>query len=115
METIYYSIDAKRLSVCASAEGRRACGGQETVCYTFVPSRKRTPPKAGAGKVLDFEAYRRAHRPECPEEPAEEENPARMRPGRHGQTEHRWKLLDLCASGTVVAASLVVLVRFLPL
>ena len=34
METIYYSLDAKRLTVCGEAAGRRASGGQETVCYS---------------------------------------------------------------------------------
>ena len=41
METIYYSLDAKRLTVCGEAAGRRASGGQETVCYAFVPRPRR--------------------------------------------------------------------------
>lgn len=58
METIYYSLDAKRLTVCGEAAGRRASGGQETVCYAFVP-RPRRPVMPAGGKVVDFTAYRR--------------------------------------------------------
>ena len=47
METIYYSLDAKRLTVCGEAAGRRASGGQETVCYAFVPRPRRPVMPAG--------------------------------------------------------------------
>ena len=57
METIYYSLDAKRLTVCGEAAGRRASGGQETVCYAFVP-RPRRPVMPAGGKVVDFTAAR---------------------------------------------------------
>ena len=30
METIYYSLDAKRLTVCGEAAGRRASGGRRS-------------------------------------------------------------------------------------
>ena len=63
METIYYSLDAKRLTVCGEAAGRRASGGQETVCYAFVP-RPRRPVTPAGGKVVDFTAYRQAAHPE---------------------------------------------------
>ena len=63
METIYYSLDAKRLTVCGEAAGRRASGGQETVCYAFVP-RPRRPVMPAGGKVVDFTAYRQAAHPE---------------------------------------------------
>lgn len=59
METIYYSLDAKRLTVCGEAADRRASGGQETVCYAFVP-RPRRPVMPAGGKVVDFTAYRQA-------------------------------------------------------
>ena len=52
METIYYSLDAKRLTVCGEAADRRASGGQETVCYAFVP-RPRRPVMPAGGKVVD--------------------------------------------------------------
>ena len=55
METIYYSLDAKRLTVCGEAAGRRASGGQETVCYAFVP-RPRRPVMPAGGKVVDCPA-----------------------------------------------------------
>ena len=47
METIYYSLDAKRLTVCGEAAGRRASGGQETVCYAFVHRPRRPVMPAG--------------------------------------------------------------------
>ena len=64
METIYYSLDAKRLTVCGEAADRRASGGQETVCCAFVPRPHRLVMPAG-GKVVDFTAYRQAARPEA--------------------------------------------------
>ena len=77
METIYYSLDAKRLTVCGEAAGRRASGGQETVCYAFVP-RPRRPVTPAGGKVVDFTAYRQAAHPE--EYAPREEAPGRPRP-----------------------------------
>ena len=115
METIYYSIDAKRLTGYARAEGQRVCGGQETVCYAFVPSRGRKPAETGAGKVVDFTAYQKAHAVPAAEEPAAGEPVEENRPARQAREKVRWKLLDLCASGAVMAASLVILVRFLAL
>ena len=61
METIYYSLDAKRLTVCGEAAGRRASGGQETVCYAFVPRPRR--PAGGLhrpGQVLGLDDLRAA-------------------------------------------------------
>lgn len=80
METIYYSLDAKRLTVCGEAAGRRASGGQETVCYAFVP-RPRRPVTPAGGKVVDFTAYRQARPPGgvCPAGGG-----ARPAPGRSG-------------------------------
>ena len=48
METIYYSLDAKRLTICADAQGCRASGGTESVCYAFVPRRVSTQRPAQA-------------------------------------------------------------------
>ena len=109
MKTIYYSIDAKRLTMCGRAEGRRASGGAETVCYAFV-SPRRQARREQPGKILDFEAYRQeAERPET-EEPVrrevQETKPRGLRP---------WLLLDLCASAAVVAVVAAVLVRFFTL
>ena len=89
METIYYSLDAKRLTVCGEAAGRRASGGQETVCYAFVP-RPRRPVTPAGGKVVDFTAYRQAAHPE--EYAPREEAPGRPRttPPPLGQPPGSW-------------------------
>ena len=97
METIYYSLDAKRLTVCGEAAGRRASGGQETVCYAFVP-RPRRPVTPAGGKVVDFTAYRQAARPE--EYAPREEAPGRPRPVRRRRT--LVLTVDLAATGAVV-------------
>ena len=97
METIYYSLDAKRLTVCGEAAGRRASGGQETVCYAFVP-RPRRPVMPAGGKVVDFTAYRQAAHPE--EYAPREEVPGRPRPVRRRRT--LALTVDLAATGAVV-------------
>ena len=107
METIYYSLDAKRLTVCGEAAGRRASGGQETVCYAFVP-RPRRPVTPAGGKVVDFTAYRQAAHPE--EYAPREEAPGRPRPGRRRRT--LALTVDLAATGAVVVLLAAVVLRF---
>ena len=113
METIYYNIDAKRLTVSVSAEGQRACGGQDTVCYAFVPSRGRRLPERGGNNVVDFTAYRQKRMNPPVEETLPEEEPDEAPESR--PVVRRWKLLDLCTSAAVAAAALVILVRFIAL
>ena len=98
METIYYSLDAKRLTVCGEAAGRRASGGQETVCYAFVP-RPRRPVMPAGGKVVDFTAYRQAAHPE--------EYAPRVRRRRTLAL-----TVDLAATGAVVVLLAAVVLRF---
>ena len=107
METIYYSLDAKRLTVCGEAAGRRASGGQETVCYAFVP-RPRRPVMPAGGKVVDFTAYRQAAHPE--EYAPREEVPGRPRPVRRRRT--LALTVDLAATGAVVVLLAAVVLRF---
>ena len=102
METIYYSLDAKRLTVCGEAAGRRASGGQETVCYAFVP-RPRRPVMPAGGKVVDFTAYRQEYAPR-------EEVPGRPRPVRRRRT--LALTVDLAATGAVVVLLAAVVLRF---
>ena len=102
METIYYSLDAKRLTVCGEAAGRRASGGQETVCYAFVP-RPRRPVMPAGGKVVDFTAYRQAAHPE-------EYAPREEVPGRRRRT--LALTVDLAATGAVVVLLAAVVLRF---
>lgn len=107
METIYYSLDAKRLTVCGEAAGRRASGGQETVCYAFVP-RPRRPVMPAGGKVVDFTAYRQAAHPE--EYAPREEAPGRPRPVQRRRT--LALTVDLAATGAVVVLLAAVVLRF---
>jgi len=95
METIYYRLNAARITV----DGDRKVSGGEGVCYAVLP--KKAAPAPAQGKILDFEAYRRALEPE--EVPAvqtaeeeEEEAPAPKR------TLSPWLLADVCASAAVV-------------
>ena len=92
METIYYRLNAARITV----DGDRKVSGGEGVRCVVLP--KKAAPAPAEGKVLDFEACRRALRPEedipAAEEP--EEAPAPRR------TLSPWLLADLLASAAVV-------------
>ena len=44
MQTTYYNLAARRLTVRAVENGRRASGQQESVCYAFVPRRRPSSP-----------------------------------------------------------------------
>lgn len=92
METIYYRLNAARITV----DGDRKVSGGEGVCYAVLP--KKPAPAPAEGKVLDFEACRRALELEedisTAEEP--EEAPAPRR------TLSPWILADLLASAAVV-------------
>ena len=94
METIYYRLNAARITV----EGDRKVSGGEEVRCVVLP--KKVKPAPAEGKVLDFEAYRRALEPEAVspvEEDAEpEEAPAPKR------SLSPWILADVCASAAVV-------------
>lgn len=92
METIYYRLNATRITV----DGGRKVSGGEGVCYAVLP--KKAVPAPEQGKVLDFEAYRRALKPEetAPAE-TEAEEPAAPR-----KSLSPWLLADLCASAAVV-------------
>lgn len=73
METMFINLDARRVTISGCEMDQKACVGQETVCYTVLPRRKE--PVRTTGKVLDFEACRRALE-ETPEEEPRMERPA---------------------------------------
>ena len=96
METIYLNLDARRITGYASESDQKACVGQETVCYTVLPRRKPARPE---GKVLDFEACRRALEgepvvEEAPEEISAPEEEARPR-----------RRLDLALAADLIASA----------
>lgn len=88
METIYYRLNAARITV----DGDRKVSGGEGVCYAVLPKK----PAPAEGKVLDFEAYRRALEPEAEVPMAEEPVETPRRPLSP------WLLADLAASAAVV-------------
>ena len=111
METIYYSLDAKRLTLCGEAAGRKASGGQETVCYAFVPHRKQESHKQGV--VLDFDACRRALEGREPEPAGKEQRSAPEKRFRRGR---RLELAaELFATAAIVVMAVGVLLRFFAL
>ena len=96
METIYYRLNAARITV----DGGRKVSGGEGVCYAVLP--KKAIPAPEQGKVLDFEAYRRALKPE-EAAPAETETEAEAEaPAAPRKSLSPWLLADLCASAAVV-------------
>lgn len=110
METIYCTLDAKRLTLQGSAEGRRASGGGETVYCAVVPRR---PAAHGKGKtVIYLDDYRRPR----PEERGREAAPPR--PGHAERPRRRFSLAlaaDLTASAAVVGLLAVVAAQLLAL
>ena len=83
METIYCNLDARRLTLCGGAEGRRASGGQDTVCYAFLPRRGSRAADRG-DNVIDFVAARQAMGAR-PVEAAEVPPRPERRPSRRSQ------------------------------
>jgi hypothetical protein len=111
MQTTYYSLAAKRLTVCAAGDQRRASGSGECVCYAFVPKNRGYILEKRAGKVLDFQAYRQAAQGDPAPEPAYKERPAASaRRARRWVQIGRWT--DFVVSAALVVAAVGVLVCF---
>ena len=106
METVYCTLDARRLTLCAPA-GRRASGGGELVCYAVAP--RRGADRKPAGKLIRLADYRPAPAEETPPLPAE-----RLRRPRARRLSLPL-LADLLASAAVVALLAVVAVQTLGL
>ena len=113
METVYYTLDAQRVSC------RGMASGEALPRYVIRPKLRAEEPFPGnMGQVLDFAACRRAleGREElCAEQaaPADEETQAHPLPPRMwGRT---GLILDLLATGAVLAMAAAVILAFLPL
>lgn len=109
METIFVNLDARRITMCGSQADQKACVGQETVCYTVLPRRKES---ARAGKVLDFEACRRALEDAPEEQPVRAEVPALAGEERPRRRVDLVLAVDIIASLGVLALVAAVAVRF---
>lgn len=109
MKTMFINLDARRVTISGCEMDQKACVGQETVCYTVLPRRKE---QARTGKVLDFEACRRAL-----EEETEEKAPRMERPAPEQEEKPRRRLdlalaADIAASVGVLLLVAAVAVRF---
>lgn len=113
METIYYNLDARRVSTCDMASGETS-----PQCRSYAILRRVEEKRAGAGsKVLDLEEYRRrlsgtelgaeALWEEAPSS-ARDDTPERRHSRRTGLA------LDFFATLAILAMAVVVVVCFLP-
>ena len=116
MQTIYLSVDAKRLTICREERVERASGGDSVLYYTRLPGRKR--PDSCRGRILQLDDYRPLSAPAVPACAGEKEGaPARSREtARSGRS--RGALvglaLDFCATAAVLALTVGALLCFFP-
>lgn len=107
METIYYTLDARRLTLQGSSQGRRASGGGETICYAVAP--RRPAARRDGGTVINLADYRQPQPSEETEAPEHSGEDTTQRP----QARHRLSLaVDLLASCAVVILLAAVVLRF---
>ena len=106
METTYMNIDANYVTVFG--DQKEQVSGGSRLCYTRVP-RRVEPHGQWEEKVIDLEAYRRQYMEVQAEEiPREvESTPAPM-----GLRDRVGLLLDICATGAIVCATIWVVLRF---
>lgn len=94
METIYYRLNAARVT---RGGNRKVAGGEEVRCVVLP---KKARPAPAEGKVLDFEACRRALEPGSAPL-AEAPQPEEVRPAS-GRRLSPWLLAEVGASAAVV-------------
>lgn len=92
METIYYRLNAAHITV----DGDRKVSGGESVRCVVLPKKSRPAP--AEGKVLDFDAYRRALAENTLPAAAEDEPEPAAPKGRLSF----WLLAEIGASAAVV-------------
>lgn len=116
METTYYRLDARRLSVCAGEEYRANSGGG-TTRYAFVPCMQRE--EKHMGQVVDFAAYRQAafgrgatteHPSSLDNFPMEEQSVIPTAP--KSPSALVGLVLDGCATLAIIVAVAVIVLRF---
>ena len=111
METIYCTLDARRLTLCRPLAGRKVSGG-ETVCYAVSP-RPRPAPRP-AGRVINLDDYRPSARAGGEAAPAAPEAAEAPRPAARRRCSPALAA-DLLASAAVVVLLAVVAIQTLML
>lgn len=107
METIYYNLDAKRLTVYDMASGESA---PQPRSYTCI---RKSEPQTRPGQVLDLDAYRRKLAGETAESSADASvEVPQPRAGAEKRTRRFALSLDLCATVAVVVMAVVVVSQF---
>lgn len=110
METIYYTLDARRVSRFDMASGEAA-----PICRQYAVLRPRDEPHEGAeGKILDFAAYRRAlTAPE--EEEYDQLHPApKAALSAKPESTRTGLVLDILATVGILTMAAVVILAFVP-
>lgn len=108
METIYYHLDAKQLTMYDLASGE---GAPQPHSYTWI---HREAPVCKDGKVLDFDAYRRKLAGEdAAAEGGSSAEPRQEAPVRAAGRSGLSLVLDLCASLAIVVMAAVVVSQFI--
>lgn len=111
METIYYTLDARRVTCCGMASG------EALPRRSYAVLRREVAPRTGErGKVVDFTAYRQAM---VAHEDANimdvHKAPEAAKPMPAGKGSRTVLLLELIATAAVIAMAAAVIFAFLPL
>ena len=110
METIYYNLDARRLTEYDMASGEGAARARQRLYL-----RRQTQAPAGGGVVLNLADYRRSAGAAEEVSPAEEVLPqARAEHAKPPRGRRAALALEFCASAAVVIMAVVVVACFLP-
>lgn len=108
METVYYTLNARRVSCCGMASG------EAVPRRSYAVLRRAQTPQAGEyGKVVDFTAYRQAI--DIREEEAPAEIPEGPESACTGRVSRAFLALELMATMAVIAMAAAVILAFLPL
>ena len=110
METTYYNLDAKRLTVYDMASGESVPRPRSYTCI------RRRSSRAKPGQVLDMEAYRRKLAGEeggLSGETAGELEQAAAQPRAQRRLRRSALVMDFCATAAVVVMAVVVISQFI--
>ncbi len=110
METIYYTLDARRISRFDMASGEAAPTYRQ-----YAVLRRKEEPRAGEdGKVLDFAAYRRALTAPQEEDYAESQPAPKAMPPARRESTRTGLVLDVLATVGILTMAAAVILAFVP-